>query len=391
MRGYFSSGFGVYLPHFGHFGVLSGLERRGRVIRGGVLYVGRRDPYIRRRLWDVTPGKRYPAVTSPSLQLRRTGRHHTGTRIHPYTNRHTPTDIHHTPTMDFASILASEISKKRKDPPSKPSSSTPVPPKKYLKRSEIEAQRQREYAASQALLESSRREKADKKRAEEEAEFARREATKAKQKALAEARRKKEEEKEEEERVKLKAANGGEEEVQVPGEMTEEEAVAVLRAMGEPARLFGESQAQRVRRVKRYLAAADARTEAAAPPLTEEEMKVDMKDVSVDDDKVYRQLNAWFSLVLREWEAALEARPLAVKESFQGKAATRSMEQAKLYMGPLFQHFRNRDLKEELYNKICEIVVEAQARRYVKANDLYLRLSIGNAYVPVLFCDFYGC
>lgn len=285
--------------------------------------------------------------------------------------------------MDFASILASEISKKRKPSPSK-STSEPAPPKKYLKRSELEAQRKREYEASQARLDAERRAKAEKKRAEEEADSQRREATKLKQKQLAEARRKKEEDVAEAAAAAVKAANGGvEEEVPVvPGEMTEEEAITHLRALGEPARLFGESHAQRVRRVKRYLAAADARSEAAAPPLTEEEMVLDMKDVGVNDDKVYRQLSAWFSLVLREWDKALGERPLAVKESFQGKAATRSMEQAKLYMGPLFQHFKNKDLKEELYSKVCEIVVEAQARRYVKANDLYLRLSIGNAYVP---------
>lgn len=292
--------------------------------------------------------------------------------------------------MDFASILASEISKKRKtDPVQKPapsssSSPDPVPPKKYLKRSDIESQRRRDYEASQARLDSSRRAKSDQQRLAQDADFQRREATKLKQKQLGDARRRKEQDLADEAAAALKAANGGgaDDAPAVPGEMTEDQAITHLRALGEPARLFGESHAQRTRRVKRYLAAADARTEAAAPPLTEPEMVLDMKDVGTNDDKVYRQLAAWFALVLHEWDRALEERALSVKESFQGKAATRSMAQAKLYMGPLFQHFKNRDLKEELYSKVCEIVVEAQARRYVKANDLYLRLSIGNAYVP---------
>lgn len=294
--------------------------------------------------------------------------------------------------MDFASILASEISKKRKTEPNKPSSSSSspssaaIPPKKYLKRSEIESQRRRDYEASQAQLDSSRRAKSDQQRLAHDADFQRREATKQKQKQLGDARRRKEQDLADEAAAVLKAAggNGGgnDDAPAVPGEMTEAEAITHLRALGEPARLFGESHAQRTRRVKRYLAAADARTEAAAPPLTEPEMVLAMKDVGANDDKVYRQLAAWFTLVLREWDRALEERAVDVKESFQGKAATRSMAQAKLYMGPLFQHFKNKDLKEELYSKVCEIVVEAQARRYVKANDLYLRLSIGNAYVP---------
>lgn len=301
--------------------------------------------------------------------------------------------------MDFASILASEISKKRKTEPaaaaSKPSSSSSstaapvVPPKKYLKRSEIESQRRRDYEASQAQLDSQRRAKSDQQRLAHDADFQRREATKQKQKQLGDARRRKEQDLADQAAAVLKAANGGSggfggnDAPAVPGEMTEDEAITHLRALGEPARLFGESHAQRTRRVKRYLAAADARTEAAAPPLTEPEMVLSMKDVGTNDDKVYRQLAAWFTLVLREWDRALEERASSVKESFQGKAATRSMAQAKLYMGPLFQHFKNRDLKEELYSKVCEIVVEAQARRYVKANDLYLRLSIGNAYVSL--------
>lgn len=289
--------------------------------------------------------------------------------------------------MDFASILAREISKKRKTPADTPPTPTPTdtpaaqpPPKKYLKRSQVEAQRRAAYEAQQSALDAERAAKAAQKRAAEEAEFQRREATKAKAKALAEARRAKAEQE-----SALNAPVAAEVEQGEGGaqEMTDEEAVAALRALAEPARVFGEGAAGRVRRLKRCLAAAEARKEAEAPPLTWEEMMLDMKNVGTDDAKVYRQLHAWFALVLREWEMALEARPQAVKESFQGRAAARSMEQAKMYMAPLFTHFRNRDLKKELYSKICEIVVEAQARRYVKANDLYLRLSIGNAAWPI--------
>ncbi|KAH0611237.1 uncharacterized protein H6S33_011664 [Morchella sextelata] len=287
--------------------------------------------------------------------------------------------------MDFASILAREISKKRKtsppaDTPTPATTTTTTaaapPPKKYLKRSEVEAQRRATYEAEQAALEAQRAAKAAEKRAAEEAEFQRREATKAKAKALALARQAKADE----EKARNAPVAEAPEEAQ---EMTDEDAVRALRALGEPARLFGEGAGGRVRRLKRCLAAAEARKVAEAPALTGEEMVLDMADVGVDDAKVYRQLSAWFALVLREWEVALEGRPQAVKESFQGRAAARSMEQAKLYMGPLFTHFRNRDLKKELYTKICEIVVEAQARRYVKANDLYLRLSIGNAAWPI--------
>ncbi|KAI5838869.1 Prp18 domain-containing protein [Morchella snyderi] len=295
--------------------------------------------------------------------------------------------------MDFAAILAREISKKRKPSPPPPAADAPTtattttttapPPKKYLKRSEVETQRRAAYEAQQAALEAQRAAKAAQKRAADDADFQRREATRAKAKALADARRAKADA--EKALTTPATTTAAADTPQEPGaeEMTEEEATAGLRALGEPARLFGEGAAGRVRRLKRCRAAAEARRAEEAPALTADEMVLDMKDVGVDDGKVYRQLGAWFALVLREWEMALEGRPEAVKESFQGKAAARSMQQAKLYMAPLFVHFRKRDLKTELYTKICEIVVEAQARRYVKANDLYLRLSIGNAAWPI--------
>jgi len=52
-------------------------------------------------------------------------------------------------------------------------------------------------------------------------------------------------------------------------------------------------------------------------------------------------------------------------------------------MKPLFRHFKQKDLRPNVFEKVCEIVVEAQKRRYVRANDVYLKLSIGNAAWPI--------
>ncbi|CUS10312.1 unnamed protein product [Tuber aestivum] len=288
--------------------------------------------------------------------------------------------------MDFSSIMAAEISKKRKPEPSSKSSAEPAP-KKYTKRSELEAQRRREYEEKQKRLEKERRERAEKKRQEEEEERNRREATKAKQKQLAEEKRRR---KDEEEAKRLekggplaKEGSDGFDETNGSESMTEAEAIERLRSMGEPARLFAETHAQKVRRLKRLLAALEIKNREATPPLSEEEMVLSPDDIPNDKVKVYRQLAAWFALVLSEWEIMLESRPAALKDSFQGKAAANSMTQAKTYMVPLFRHFKQKDLHEDIYTKVCEIVVEAQARRYVRANDVYLRLSIGNAAWPI--------
>ncbi|TGZ85492.1 Prp18-domain-containing protein [Ascodesmis nigricans] len=300
--------------------------------------------------------------------------------------------------MDFASILSSEINKKRKTIPSTSASSeaegttsasTSPPPKKYLKRSELEAQRAAAYLAEQQRIERERQEKAAKKRAAEAEAAAEAERTKQKRLKLAEERR-----------ARLEAQNGGkkkdaEDETGKAGDeggkndegesMTEEDAIKRLRELGLPATLFGESQVSRVKRLRREERKHSSATPpiTVAPSLTEEEMKIDLEDVTANPEKVYTQLDVWFRLVLKEWKRALDGRPDSIKQSLQGRKAADAMRQADEYMKPLFDHFRKRDLQEVVFEKVSEIVVEAQKRRYVKANDVYLRLSIGNAAWPI--------
>ncbi|KAL8718849.1 MAG: hypothetical protein Q9181_008143, partial [Wetmoreana brouardii] len=72
--------------------------------------------------------------------------------------------------MDFASLMSSEISKKsQQSSPSPTSEST----KKYLKRADIEAQRQQAYLDEQAALQREREAKLHQKRKREEEEASR--------------------------------------------------------------------------------------------------------------------------------------------------------------------------------------------------------------------------
>lgn len=50
-------------------------------------------------------------------------------------------------------------------------------------------------------------------------------------------------------------------------------------------------------------------------------------------------------------------------------------------MTPLFRKLEKFDLSDNVLKQIVEITHKAQLRRYVDANDAYLRLSIGKAYV----------
>ncbi|KAL2271608.1 hypothetical protein VTJ83DRAFT_979 [Remersonia thermophila] len=331
--------------------------------------------------------------------------------------------------MDFASILSQEIAKASgKDASSSsssPSSSSApadsAPAKKYISRREAEEARRAAYLAEQKRLEEERAAKAAaKRRREEEAAEEARQREEKRRRLAEETRRRREAKEAEEERARRKRL-GLPELPPAPGEgdegkkknkaedeaddvdddddadddagkledLPEEELTRRLRALGEPARLFAEEHAARLRRYRRAARGGDAGS--AGPIVTtlraveEKDMKVPSEVPPASDKKarrfLFRQLASWFNLVLREWEVALAKEDNA--DTFAGQAARRAMVQSKETMRPLFRKFEKGDLDEDILKALVEIVGAAQERRYVDANDGYLRLSIGKAAWPI--------
>lgn len=286
--------------------------------------------------------------------------------------------------MDFAALMSSEIAKAK---PTPSSGSSAAAGGKYLKRAELEKQREAAYLAEQEALRAAREEKALKKRKLEEEAAERARIVEQKRARLAEEskkRRLEEETRAESARrkrlglpdtlpptqVEKPTSEDGE-------ELNDAELVLRLRRLGEPVQLFGENHKQRLLRYKR-LVAQPTTALTTLELLPEESMKVDTVPKDTEGKKyLYRQLASYFTMVLREWESALEARPADIKESFQGKAASKAFLQSKENMNPLFRKFEKGDL--DILDAVVEIVKATQERRYVDANDAYLRLSIGKA------------
>ncbi|KAL1634408.1 hypothetical protein SLS58_010696 [Diplodia intermedia] len=302
--------------------------------------------------------------------------------------------------MDFAKLMSAQIEKSK-------SSSTPAADssKKYLKRSEVEAQRQEAYLAEQKKAEQDRLEKLDKKRKLEEEEQEREAERQEKKRRLAEHSRKlREEEEEAEERERRrrlglpelppKAKDGEKEETPLrDGEqdIPDDELVEKLRALEEPARLFGETHRQRLKRYKRLTGQSavaklyEGPIPTALEPVPGGQMLVASTLPKDDEGKKFlaRQLGSYFNMVLLEWEIALAQREEGVKTSFQGKQAYNSMVQAKENLRPLFRKLEKNEVDDSVLEAVVEIVKAAQDRRYVDANDGYLRLSIGKAAWPI--------
>ncbi|KAJ0411434.1 hypothetical protein ATCC90586_007094 [Pythium insidiosum] len=98
-----------------------------------------------------------------------------------------------------------------------------------------------------------------------------------------------------------------------------------------------------------------------------------------DDVLVYR----FFKSMLLRWEQDLADRPDHVKRTAQGKLATKTMKQCKDYIRPLFKLCKRRQVPADILPNLVEIVRCCRQGEFVRANDAYIRLAIGNAAWPI--------
>ena len=215
------------------------------------------------------------------------------------------------------------------------------PSKRYLKRSEVEAERQAQYLAEQKALEAERQTKLSQKRKREEEEAEANRARQEKRQKLAEeSRRRREEQEAEEERarrkqlglpelVKAESQEGGDED-----DIPESELVEQLRALGQPVKLFGETHKQTLKRFRKQ---SVIMTKGPIPTSLELVEEKDMKVGTVPKDEkgkvyLYRQLASYFTMVLREWKEALNKEK---RDTFASKQAFNAMVQSKENMTPV--------------------------------------------------------
>ncbi|KAH9057874.1 Prp18 domain-containing protein [Lactarius vividus] len=205
--------------------------------------------------------------------------------------------------------------------------------------------------------------------------------------------------------------------------ISNEETIRRLRAKGQPIRLFGESDKERRLRLRalelieekgheRVGGQNDFRkaledVESAerlmrdrnANSGADEDSKgkkkdesasgdgeiavLDMALIKTDPDKLYPIIYYALKRVLKEWGESMAERPEHVKRTTQGKLAAATQVQSAQYLKPLFKLLRSRSIPGDMLPRLAEIVHHMQKRQYQRANDAYLRLSIGNAPWPI--------
>ncbi|TLS26730.1 hypothetical protein PpBr36_05170 [Pyricularia pennisetigena] len=304
--------------------------------------------------------------------------------------------------MDFAAMMAAQIAKAKGSTAPKSASSDPAtaadsngsksaPAKKFITNAEAERQREAAYRAEQARLAAEREAKAAAKRKREDEAAAEAKAREQKRQRLAEESRRRREAKEaEEERLRrerlglppLPEADGADDKAQGSddedeGAPSEEEIRRLFRERGLPVCLFGETRRARLRRLR---LSDDVPIPTTLQAVDEKDMKLDGK---MPEDKagrklLARKLTSYFNMVLAQWEETLRR-----EGQTPGSKEYSTMAQSRDTLRPLFRKLEKRELDDEILKAILEIVQAAQERRYVDANDGYLRLSIGKAAWPI--------
>ncbi|KXH38397.1 Prp18 domain-containing protein [Colletotrichum nymphaeae SA-01] len=267
--------------------------------------------------------------------------------------------------MDFAALMSKELDKSKKPTSTAAAASSSS---KYIKRADVEAKRREDYLAEQARVEAEREAKAAAKRKREEDDAAEHKIREEKRQKLAEESRRRREEKEaEEERARrkrlglpelVKATAGDDDDAAVEEGMEDipdGQLAEKLRALGEPATLFGEGHGARLRRYRRLTTVL---TKGPIPTTLQLVEEKDMKvDAAVPKDKegrrwLFRQLASYFTMVLAEYEKAMEAER---RDTTASKTAYSAMVQSRENLKPLFRKFEKYDLDDDLLAPIIEI------------------------------------
>ncbi|CAB3367351.1 Hypothetical predicted protein [Cloeon dipterum] len=213
------------------------------------------------------------------------------------------------------------------------------------------------------------------------------------------------------------------------------EAIRRLRDRGEPILLFGELEVDAFKRLRKleilepeinkgmrndfqaaleevdeeqskeemlYKKKGEGRDEDAGPsgegdgsntPKTDDEVEEDSwekikEDAAAQLDKGSRHTDMAIILrllkfLLNMWGDEMKGRSQGEKSSTKGRNALAMFKQTQLYVKPLFAKLKKGNLPDDISDSLTDIVKHLLNRNYLKANDCYLMMAIGNAPWPI--------
>nr|XP_021153886.1 pre-mRNA-splicing factor 18 [Columba livia] len=164
-------------------------------------------------------------------------------------------------------------------------------------------------------------------------------------------------------------------EEKLPMTLSRQEVIRRLRERGEPIRLFGETDYDAFQRLRKI--------EILAPEVNKVRLALGESLGRGDDHYDMDIITKFLKFLLGVWAKELNAREDYVKRGVQGKLNSATQKQTESYLRPLFRKLRKRTLPADIKESITDIIKFMLQREYVKANDAYLQMAIGNAPWPI--------
>ncbi|KAK6629730.1 hypothetical protein RUM43_003548 [Polyplax serrata] len=91
----------------------------------------------------------------------------------------------------------------------------------------------------------------------------------------------------------------------------------------------------------------------------------------------------FLQFLLKMWGNQLNNRTPREKQTTKGKLASATFTQTQIYLKPLLRKLKTISVPEDISDSLTEIVAFLLDRNYIKANDSYLQMAIGNAPWPI--------
>lgn len=111
--------------------------------------------------------------------------------------------------------------------------------------------------------------------------------------------------------------------------------------------------------------------------------QIDIHMIKKEPETVRSLIKLFLKRLMKEWEAHLEGQDNAEKTSSQGRMNRVLQKQSKENLQPFFKLLTKNALQPDVLENVTKICHFMQLRQYVSANDMYLRLAIGNAPWPI--------
>ncbi|XP_050536886.1 pre-mRNA-splicing factor 18 [Daktulosphaira vitifoliae] len=203
--------------------------------------------------------------------------------------------------------------------------------------------------------------------------------------------------------------------------LSRKEVVRRLRERGEPIMLFGESELDSFKRLRKSELAEPESNKGFRNDFQEALEKVDqdyLDELMTNQtaEKSYSELESMedamktyetiqskagilgrrrdrtqdmeiilqlLQLLLKMWEVQLNSRSVKEKASVKGKLALATYNQTQLYLKPLLRKLKNSSLPDDILDSLTLITKHMLEKDYLRASDAYLEMAIGNAPWPI--------